>query len=157
AVCGDLSEKTGQAGFILPRRVQPGTHTDEPGGLGLEPGGWSLGSHAAVGPADNLYRVRADRELLRHAAGRADFPSEVHLPDLRVRGHIPMALQPAQRGDDVGGAGLLVVVQREDDLAAAVLVHGERLPEDRRVADPGGAAASPPMVVHPDHDLIRAT
>src|SRR5215472_6960780 len=74
------------------------------------------GSHAAVGPADDLYRVGADRERLRYAAGRADLPPEVHLPDLRVRGYIPVALQPAQGGDDVDRAGLLVVVQGEDDL-----------------------------------------
>src|SRR5258708_17008163 len=110
---------------------------------------------AARRPTSACQRVPGHGELLRLAAGGADLEPEVNLPELRPGADQPVTLEPFQRREDVNRAGLLVVIQAEDYLPAAVLVDGERLPADRRGPDLPRSAVAPARVVHPDHDLVR--
>ena len=80
--------------------------------------------YATAGPRWPAYGSSADRALYPHRSVYAltvnlsGCPpveqishSEVHLPDSCARGHVPVALEPAQGSEDVDGAGVLVVVQ----------------------------------------------
>src|SRR5258708_14668944 len=77
---------------------------------------------AARRPTSACQRVPGHGELLRLAAGGADLEPEVNLPELRPGADQPVTLEPFQLREDVNHAVLLVVIQADDDLPAALLV-----------------------------------